>query len=131
VEFATGQWLKSIYGSGERLQVFGTVFAWWPVQYHLFDATYTAEPSTDQIGSWTAENHWWAMGELLRRFDDFVQKGNFALFVDGPKQAIHTALTFGIPVDDPHWGDMARHVSDKYGRIYTNGPFAIYAGWPR
>jgi hypothetical protein len=126
IEFSTGEWLHSIYGTGGRLSIFATTSTYQPVQFYLPDATYTTESWEQTFATMTEESIWQSMDKLVQDFVSSSQSGNSALFIVSPKEALQKSGSFNIPYDHPHWAAISREISERYDIIYNNGPINIY-----
>jgi hypothetical protein len=127
IEFAPGKWLQSLYSTGEEFSIFTTASAFRPIQFYLFDASYTGERQTHEAKSWTEASLWQAMDELLQGFERSSQSGQFAFFIQSPKEALRRSMSFNVPYDHPHWAAISAELSERYINIYNNGPIQIYS----
>jgi hypothetical protein len=126
IEFSTGEWLHSLYGTGERLSIFATASTYQPVQFYLSDATYFAERQTHEFEDWTEESLWQAMEELQDKFMQSALSERVTIYIDSPKEALQRSMSFNVPYDHPRWRILSAELSANYDMVYNNGPIQIY-----
>lgn len=125
-EYLASKWLHSLYGTGQRLDIFVTHPMAMSFTFHLFDARITTDHEAESAG-YTQESRWRAMYELINNYTSATQNENPSFFIDSPKMAVVSAMSFGILVDHPHWKEITGYLSNKNRQIYDNGPIQIYA----
>jgi len=126
IEFSTGEWLHSLYGTGDRLSIFATASTYQPVQFYLSDASYSAERQTHEFEDWTEDSLWLAMDEFQDRFKQSTQDERVTIYIHSPKEALQRSMTFNVPYDHPRWGALSAELSANYDMVYNNGPIQIY-----
>ena len=76
---------------------------------------------------YTQENFFPAMAELLDRYDAASQGSGPSLFIHSTKLALVSAITLGIPVDDPRWGAIRERLAGQNHQVYDDGPAQVYS----
>lgn len=126
-ELATAEWLESRYGTGQGLNVFLTHPILPFITYYLYDASYVSDIEAESAG-YTAESRWQAIDELLDSYDRLAESGVPGFYIHSPKMALISSMTFGIPLDDPGWGEITSHLSTGSNEIYNNGHIQVFSG---
>lgn len=126
-EYASGEWLQSMYGTGKGLNITGDVPAYWSTEFHVPEATYNVELSILEYEGWGAEIGWVIFDELLDRYNRIPRTSSPSLFVHTPKMVLYTGHIYGIPADDPRWGEITAHLSEGSHQVYDNGPIQVYS----
>jgi hypothetical protein len=127
IEFAAGESLRSLYGTGSGLTFFSTGSACRSVQFYVYSATYETEWGDELFDAWTEDSLWQAMDQLLSNFERSSETGRDSLYIHSPKEALDRSMRFNIPFDHPRWAAMAKRLSERNNRAYDNGPIQIFS----
>ena len=126
IEFAAGQWLQSAYGTSDDLNVFLTHPIYDSIAFHLPNAILNSDIPPEGL-RYTQENFFPAMAELLDRYDAASQGSGPSLFIHSTKLALVSAITLGIPVDDPRWGAIRERLAGQNHQVHDDGPAQVYS----
>jgi hypothetical protein len=127
IEFSVGEWLSSSYGRGTTVRVFGGQPVLAPVNYYLPEAEYTGDRETESTG-FSTESRWRNIADLVASFERASRGFGTTLFVHSLKLPIESRISFGISLDDPHWGELSQRLQDGHSLVYDNGPIQIFMG---
>jgi hypothetical protein len=127
-EYASGEWIQSIYETERGLNVFTTVPVFWTIRLYVPEATYHIERNILEYENWGVETGWQILHELPERYYHFSHDGNDSVYILSPKTAIYQGPIYGISPDDPRWEEITNRLSAGSNKIYNNGPIQIYSG---
>ncbi len=132
VEFAQAEWLQSLYGTGEGLNIFGGGSSAYVADlYYLTGANYTGIVETESSG-YSAEMRRKGMDDLLTLYSQRSKEVfTHSFFVHSPSIAVESYMTLGLPLNDPLWLNMIERLSRENEQVYDNGALVVYAGIPK
>jgi hypothetical protein len=123
-----GQWLESLYGTGQGINVFGTLADIPSVQFYLYDAKIIDGPHFLADQPWTEEGLWRGIDGLITQAERAVEGGNSILYVHSFTFASQMSATLGVPTDHPRWGQITKRLSEGSHLVYDNGPIQVFNG---
>ena len=127
-EFASGQWLQSLYGDGDGVNIFVDVATSWVLLFYLSHVQYNWPESILDFPDWNSlEVRRKMLPRLIDRYERFSRDEGPAFFADSFKSVLYSGPIWGLPPNDPLWEEMRDRLVQRNAKVYDNGPVAMYA----